>query len=105
MNECTDRANTCPIFSVDASEVDSLQVEKTDELRIIQIQYSDTACYVEYLEKGCLLRDERTARKIVLGSKQYEMSMPHHSACMSVLSSGIRSSRGRTWLAYFIADR
>ena len=39
--------------------INSLQVERTDEkLRQLQIQDSDLACYVEYLEHGHLPRDE-----------------------------------------------
>ena len=74
--ECfdSDSHSVSHMFSVEACEVDSPQVKETQgELRQLQIKDPELACYVAYLENGDLPTDDRTARKVVLGSKQYEM--------------------------------
>ena len=70
--ECSDSDthNACHMFSVKACEVDSPQVKETQgELRQLQIEDVELACYVAYLERGDLLPDDHTAQKVVLGSK------------------------------------
>ena len=78
-SECLGSVCDCQVLSVDVNDVNAfeaspLQVkEANEELRQLQLQDIDLASYIEYLERNLLPPDECDARKVVLGSKQYEM--------------------------------
>jgi hypothetical protein len=77
--ECSDSDSNRPVLSVDVNSVNAFEdfspqvKESNDELRQLQLQDVDLSIYIEYLERSVLPPDERAARKVVLGSKQYEM--------------------------------
>lgn len=72
-SECSD-SDICHVLSVDDCEVDSLQVKEGHaELRRLQAQDTDLAFYIEYLERDSQPDNEHIARRVVLGSKQYEI--------------------------------
>ena len=71
--ECSDSdcVLSVDVNSVNTSEVFPFQLNKNNKQ--LQCQDVDLAPYIEYLEHSVLPPDELDARKVVLGSKQYEM--------------------------------
>ena len=69
----------CQVLSVDVNDVNAfeaspLQVKETsEELRQLQLQDIDLISYIMYLECNLLPPEEHDARKVVLGSKEYEI--------------------------------
>ena len=79
-HKCLDSDCTRPVLSVDVNSVNASELfpfqinESNEELKQLQRQDADLAPYnIEHLEHSILPSDERDARKVVLGRKQYEM--------------------------------
>ena len=71
--ECND-AIVCECnVAVEVEEMNPKVTESRDEIQKLQGQDDDVVCYVKYLECGSLPKDDQSARKMVLESKNFEL--------------------------------